>query len=70
MFFPEVGVEHGQVVGDTEPALRYCMACPVRLECRAYATKRKLEGVWGGMIFLSDVDGQRRARSLRAVAAR
>lgn len=36
--------------GDESPAYPICDACPVRVECRAYADRQgDVEGIWGGV---------------------
>jgi len=43
LFYPEKG-------GNPEPARRICGACPVRVECCAYAlANAEHHGVWGGL---------------------
>jgi hypothetical protein len=33
---------------DVGPALAICSGCPVADECRAYALREGVEGIWGG----------------------
>lgn len=57
-FYPEKG-------GSTRQAKRVCDACPVRLECLAYALEHdERDGVWGGLS-----PRQRQALKRAAVAA-
>jgi hypothetical protein len=46
--------------GAAEPAIRWCMACPVRSPCLLYAVSHKVYGVWGGKYLGPDAIRKRR----------
>jgi len=43
MFFPEQGYNPDAML------IKMCKSCPVMNECREYALKYNLEGIWGGL---------------------
>ena len=52
MFFPEEGTQiTGEIRGKQLAAIEICRACPVMMQCRAYATKNREVGIWGGSTF-------------------
>lgn len=48
VFFPE----QGRPRVNAKAAIKWCEACPVKIECRDYAIRNDVrEGIWGGMSY-------------------